>query len=429
MLYAALLAAGVSLITVLVAFPATANGLLANKLCDTLGTSSELLLASLHLYQVDIRKTPEDLQKLKEQVSSLRKKFASQVAQLRPAYEEAKYEITYSRFPMQRYDALIAGCQKLENLLVSRTGLTTTESIPRERHNPNDLRSLVDELGTIHLACINHVRTKVAKSTSLGKILSVSLGRRATDDVGKLNAAIEDAVAELKDSVVEAMDSALRTTDYEDDDHTRLFQANVSPAPGQTSSFTYIQEGRQAFRDCFFLTSLVELSGDISQLLLEAEGLPEPGDGSSRRFWFPALSMALFASKQGETDNVLDAGGSSRAPSWQRKMTSSRCAFPPPQTQWRKTTRSKSGSISSRSQPQLSSGTPCFRSSRRINRGRGYEIASSHAHITSSWFARHSHGCMHGSGAPKCTPAESSSMSLPTNCAIRGTSSTASSAP
>ena len=236
MLYAALLAAGVSLTTVLVAFPATANGLLANKLCDTLGTSSELLLASLHLYQVDIRKTPEDLQKLKEQVSSLRKKFAGQVAQLRPAYEEAKYEITYSRFPMQRYDALIAGCQKLENLLVSRTGLTTTESIPRERHNPDDLRSLVDELGTIHLACINHVRSKVARSTSLGKILNVSLARRATDDVGKLNAAIEDAVAELEDSVVEAMDSALRTTDYEDDDHTQLFQANVSAVLGRTST-------------------------------------------------------------------------------------------------------------------------------------------------------------------------------------------------
>ena len=229
MLYPVLFAAGTSLVVVLLIWPTTANVQLAKRLVDAFGTSSELLLATLHLYELDATSTPEIYADMRSRVSTLRSKLCSQVAQIQGAYDEAAFEIIFSYFPVHRFESFISTALQLQTLLVSRTGLHAGHEVePRPFHVPEYLRKLVDELGSINLACLNSLRLSLAESSRLKGVKILDLGKNATPDVDKLRTALEDCMVEFQEAIAQHMDEALEDTEETPAAlRSRLFQSHV----------------------------------------------------------------------------------------------------------------------------------------------------------------------------------------------------------
>lgn len=229
MLFPVLLAAGTSLTVVLLVWPTTANVQLARKLVDAFGTASELLHASLHLYELDASSAEEQYTDLRTRVATLRDRLCSQILQIQSAYDEASFEIIFSYFPVHRFAPLINSTLQLQTMLVSRTGLHTGHEVsPRPTHGPVYLRKLVDELGSINLACLNALRVSLGDSSRLKGVRILELGKRATQDADKLQQALADCMLEFQDAVAQAIDEALQEmAEAEDMLQSRLFQAHV----------------------------------------------------------------------------------------------------------------------------------------------------------------------------------------------------------
>ncbi|KAK9893742.1 hypothetical protein P389DRAFT_107891 [Cystobasidium minutum MCA 4210] len=307
MLYAVSFAAGISLLVSIAVFPASSNKLLAQQLVDTLDLTSELFLATLHLFHADSRSVHsiKEYRRLCTRVLSLRRDLSSHVANLRPAYESARYEMTYALFPIDRYESFIDLTLRLQTILVSRMGMKLREDssmselamIPDFEFRDTDsnksayLRTLVDELGRMNLLALDTIRRAVATSsylpasTSLGKgndFFKDGEGMNGIHDMyrakelGKIRQRLDEIVDLFRGAIVTALEKALQ--DEGAAGQTRkLFRAN-------------------AFRDCFFFTSLVELSSDIQNGLQMASLLPDPVK-CRRRIWIPAIAVLFETSR------------------------------------------------------------------------------------------------------------------------------------
>lgn len=261
MLYAVVFAAGISLLVSLLVFPASSSKLLAQQVIDTLGITSELLLTTLHLFQADARSvhTIKEYRSLCEQVLHLRQDLGSAVAKLRPAYEDARYELTYALFPLEQYEAFINLSLKLQTILVSRMGLKVNghacssefaaAAIPefeltQEDHDkPAYLRTLVDELGRMNLTALNTIRCAVARSSflpdSAETVSSDTEGGQTSGIQGlkdvfrekelhKLRERLDDIVETFRSGIVGALDMAVQQHGSAEDGSQRLFRSNVS---------------------------------------------------------------------------------------------------------------------------------------------------------------------------------------------------------
>lgn len=258
MLYAVLFAAGISLSVSLVVFPASSNKLLAQQLIDVLGLTSDLLLTTLHLFQVDTRSisTIKEYRTLGERVIQLRRKISIDVQNLRPAYEDARYELTFALFPLEKYEAFIDLSTKLQNILVSRMGLKLSNrghdielsavpdfELSDNKDKPAYLRSLVDELGTMNILALHTIRNALANSSNL-PVKSLLETDGSTDHNAAVFAQLHEhfRVAELENlrvrldgivdtfriGIVEALDSALHESNKNGHQTHNLFRSNVS---------------------------------------------------------------------------------------------------------------------------------------------------------------------------------------------------------
>jgi hypothetical protein len=334
MLYAVLFAAGISLVVSLVIFPASSNKLLAQHLIDILGTTSELLLTTLHLFQADSSSIHnlKDYRVLCERVIQIRHKISIDVENLRPVYEDARYELHFALFPLERYEAFINLSTKLQTTLVSRMGLklsnnpldvevSNASSSPMSAgsNKPAYLRNLVDELGTMNVLALQAIRSALARSSYLSTVKGFDPASESTDkeapitqelqeffrdsELEKLRHRLDEIVDTFRTGIVDALDNALHESDEGGQRVHTLFRANV-----RTNSFCSacrvlthrLHVSCQAFRDCFFFTSLVDLSNDIQDGLQLASELPRPSE-SSRRIWIPALSTLFETSKSTTT--------------------------------------------------------------------------------------------------------------------------------
>lgn len=261
MLYAVLFAAGISLLVSITVFPASSNTLLAQQVVNTLGTTSDLMLATLHLFQADSRSIHalKDYRLLCERVLSLREKLSMEVSNLRPAYEDARYEITFALFPLDRYEAFIDLALKLQTILVSRMGL----KISRDGHHselamipdferddegtdkPPYLRTLVDELGRMNVLALDTICRSLATSSYLPRAKTSNKTGQSGKTVNGLGGIhelyrdkemeqiqrrLDEIVETFRNGIVEALDKALQHEGRTEHAH-RLFRANVSPHP------------------------------------------------------------------------------------------------------------------------------------------------------------------------------------------------------
>lgn len=310
MLYAVLFAAGISLAVSLVVFPASSNKALARQLIGTLEVTSELLLATLHLFQADSRSlnTLKEHRELCERVAHLRQRLSIDIQSLRPYYEDARYGITFALFPLEQYEAFIDLSAKLQNILVSRMGFKLSdshhdledsaapdsESMSADDDKPAYLRTLVDELGQMNLLALHTIRTALANSSLLTPTTSSDwLSDSKSDahtavfaqlhehfrivELENLRHRLDEIIDTFRAGIVDALRSALHESTTNEQNTHKLFRS-------------------EAFRDCFFFTSLVELSNDIQDGLYLASRLPRPTD-TSRRIWIPALSTLFETSK------------------------------------------------------------------------------------------------------------------------------------
>lgn len=262
MLYAVLFAAGISLAVSLVVFPASSNKLLAQHLMNILGTTSELLLTTLHLFQADSCSVHnlKEYRALCERVKQLRHKVSVDVENLRPAYEDARYELHFALFPLERYEAFINLSTKLQTTLVSRMGL----KLSNDSHDVEDplppgspmsagsdkpayLRNLVDELGTMNVLALNAIRGALARSSCLSTATILDPGTKTTDkeapitqqlheffrdsELDKLRHRLDEIVDTFRTGIVEALESALQESSEGRQRIHTLFRANVRVSP------------------------------------------------------------------------------------------------------------------------------------------------------------------------------------------------------
>lgn len=240
LLYSVLFAAGISTVVSLCVFPKAANKNLAAKLIDTMGTASELLLASMHLFQNDRKWSGQHptYQELSTSVLALRQQLSHQVKELRPSYDEARFEIIWSYFPIHRYQPYIDTCLKLQSLLCSRMGLDPEVSPYQEEvedgHDPrlpHPLRRVVDELAELNLRLIDRTRRDLARSSRLGCTISPLVTRRDENlDIERWRDRIQATVKQLRTSIAEALDFAM--LDYRDQGQegskSSIFHSTVS---------------------------------------------------------------------------------------------------------------------------------------------------------------------------------------------------------
>lgn len=258
MLYPVLFAAGISLLVSLIVFPASSNKLLAQQLIDILGLTSELLLTTLHLFQADPRSisTIEEYRLVCERVLQLRQRIELDVQNLRPAYEDARYEVTFALFPLERYEAFIDLSSKLQNILVSRMGFKLSNrgydielsAIPDfelsgRGDKPAYLRTLVDELGRMDLLALHTIRSALANSSHL-PVRSLSGEETGSDhtaavfsqlhehfrssELENLRGRLDEIVDTFRAGIVEALDATLQETNKDCQRTHHLFRSNVS---------------------------------------------------------------------------------------------------------------------------------------------------------------------------------------------------------
>ena len=229
MLYSALFAAGTSLLAVTVTTRKTANTELVEDLANTLGTCSELLLASLHLYQLEHNADPKTQQGICEGMSKLRSLVTSQSLNLKRSYDEASLEIVYSYYQISDFGDTIESTLRLRTLLTSRTGLSSdTTSVLRQKHVSAPLRRLIDELGEILLISLDNLRAGLAKGSHLSPVKSYveSQTGQVGIQVDKLESILEDRTTALRDGLAQAMGEALEGA--ADSRRLHLFEAHVS---------------------------------------------------------------------------------------------------------------------------------------------------------------------------------------------------------
>lgn len=248
LLYAVLFAAGISICAVMAIFPVTANAILAKQLTDTLGTTAELLLASLHLFQAENSLAGDAdtvVPSLRERASLLRHRLAIQANALKPAFKEAKYEVTFSKLPIARYAPMIDGALRIQNTLTSRMGLDTSQGgsdIRCDKVAPQ-IRQAVSDLGKDNLQALESIRTLLSRPRRKGALQHILLGKNlASASIEKIQQHLDEDLSLLKYATVEALETALSEGggDQGLGGHAALF------GPG-------------AFKDCLFYVSLVEV--------------------------------------------------------------------------------------------------------------------------------------------------------------------------
>ena len=234
-------AAVLSLLVVILVFPMTAQHGLSSQLTDTLGTVSELLLRSLHLFQVDKFTTPSEILALREDVNTLRGTLSMQITALRTAYEEAQYEITYSFFPMTRYKSFLGNISRLQNILVSKMRLDASSELHvlPEVHALPYLRTFVDELGRINLQALRIIRLRLALDRS-HKIQLLLPEDPQYSHLDTCRHRLQDTVARFQEAIVDSLETILKTDE--------------SSRRGQGSLFR-----DKVLRDCYFFISLVQV--------------------------------------------------------------------------------------------------------------------------------------------------------------------------
>jgi hypothetical protein len=256
MLYAILFAAGTSMVVSMVVFPKSASKLLAQQLIDTLGHTSELLVHTLHLFQMDPHRTSTvaEYRELRERVIKLRHTLTADNGKLRPAYEDAKFEVTFALFPLDRYEAFINLSLKLQTILVSRMGLkihvegdlfdeAAVPDYDTGHETPLYLRTLVDELGKMNLYALNTIRDTLAKASKVPSVRNLDLGQNAAEEAGgayqihdffkekkhqKLRERLDSIVASFRTEIVEAIDKALMDPEKNHEGAHKLFRTHVS---------------------------------------------------------------------------------------------------------------------------------------------------------------------------------------------------------
>lgn len=310
MLFPTVFAAGISFFCAAIIFPRTAHAALSRQMETVTDTISTLLLASLHLFQASAHETtPMQIRQMRDQILCSRARLDREIAVLKTAYEEARFEITYAFIPIRAYEPFVKHCVDLQGLLTCRTGLDVSpfdiiavngeeKTNIRSSHVDASVRTLVDQLGQANLAAIAYTRTAIAKASkshssspdqrtkaALGSsINTTALGGLAAQSHftrQRLQRVLTDAVDKLKDGIVSSLEEAISEDSAAQsalEEH--LFRENT-------------------IKDCYFLTSLVELSDTSAELLSLAEQLPDPAKGARRRIRLHRPNKAFFKARHG----------------------------------------------------------------------------------------------------------------------------------
>lgn len=208
MLYSAIFAAGVSLLSVSICKPKTTNRQLAEDLINSFGTASELLLASLHYFQRSTNSGAKHDQDLTDRITALRQTLTHHAAALRIAYDEAVLEIVFSYFPIQELEGVVTCALHARTLLIARTGIKADHR-EAQLHDriPAELLALVNKLGMLNIAIMGKIRANVADSSNLAPVQQVPLQTESlgSSDAVKLGAVLEDQVGHLREALAEAM--------------------------------------------------------------------------------------------------------------------------------------------------------------------------------------------------------------------------------
>jgi hypothetical protein len=207
-------------------------------------TSSDLLLASLHLFQADISSDLEDTRATRDYLLDLRTQLSGQIGNLRPLYAEARYEISFSRVSVTKYEGLIDCLVSIQAILRSKMGLDTSlpTYFPRDMHIAGQSRRAVDDLGKACLQALKVVHYQLLDTLQSRRH---SNSKEKSISIEAMQAHLEDAAETFAEAVV-----------------AHLNQEYIGDTASVYSATTRSLGEENSFQDAFFFTSMIDVCPD-----------------------------------------------------------------------------------------------------------------------------------------------------------------------